>query len=149
MGTSLRGYNINASVLINQKFIECHVAVFQSPSHVWCFVTPGAVACQASLSLIISQSLPSLYPLYWWCHPAISSSDTLFSFCPQSFPASGTFSNVSAVHIRWPKYWSFSFSISPSKCSRLISLKSNWFDVLAVQGTLRSLLQHHSLKASI
>ena len=65
--------------------------------------------------------------------PAISSSDALFSFCPQSFPASGIFSNESAVHIRWPKYWSFSFSISPSsECSGFISLKIDWFDLLAV-----------------
>ena len=70
---------------------------------------------------------------------------TLFSFCPQSFPASGTFP-MRWHHIRWSKHWSFSFSINPSnKHSRLISLETGWFD-LAVQGTLRSLLQHHSAK---
>ena len=85
-------------------------------------------------------------PLYQWCHPAISSSDALFSFYAQSFPASGIIP-MSAVHIRWLKYWSFNFSISPTnEYSGLISFKIYWFD-LAVQGTLRSLLQHYSLKA--
>jgi len=84
---------------------------------------------------------PSSWPLYRWCQPAISSSDALFSFCLQSFPGSGTCSNESAVHIRWPKYWSFSLSISPSnEYSGLISLKIDWFGLLAVQRTLRSLL---------
>ena len=93
---------------------------------------------------------PSSCPLHWWCHPAISSSDTYFYFCLQFFPASGTFSNESAVHIRWPKYWNFSFSISPSsEYSGMISLKIDWFNLIAVQGTFRNLLQHHSLKASI
>ena len=78
-------------------------------------------------------------PLSRWCHPAISSSDVLFSFCLQSFPASGS-SNQSALQIRWPKYWSFSFSISPSnEYSGLISFRIDWFDFLAVQGTLKSL----------
>ena len=89
---------------------------------------------------------PSSSPLYWWCHPDISYSDTLFSFCPHSFPASGTFLE-SAVHIRWPKYWSFSFSTSPSKdYLGLISLKIGWFDLVAVQRSLRSLLKHHSIQ---
>ena len=92
---------------------------------------------------------PSSFSLHQWCHPVISSSDTLFSFCPQSFPASGTFPMMS-VHIRWPKHWSFSFTISPfSEYSGLISLKIDWFDLLAVQGTFKSLLQHYSSKASI
>ena len=74
---------------------------------------------------------PSSCPSHRWCHPAISSSDALFSFCPQSFPVTD-FSNESAVYIRWPKYWSFSFSISPSKeYSGLISLKIDWFHLLA------------------
>jgi len=165
---------------------------------------------------------PSSCPLHWWCRPAISSSDTLFSFCPQSFPTSGTFpmshlfasvhfsfkcsvlsdslwlhgqqhtrlpcpsptlraclnscpssqwchpiissllplpsifpsirvfSSESVLCIRWRKYWSFSFSISPSsEYSRLISFRIDWFDLLTVQGTLESLLQHRSSKASI
>ena len=88
-------------------------------------------------------------PWSWWCHPAISSSVVPFSSCLQSLPAS-VFSNESTLHIRWPKYWSFSFSISPSiEHPGLISLRMDWLDLLAVQGTLKSLLQHHSSKASI
>ena len=84
-----------------------------------------------------------------WCHPAISSSVILFSSCPQSLPAS-VFSNESTLHMRWPKYWSFSFSIIPSKeIPGLISFRMYWLELLAVQGTLKSLLQHHSSKASI
>ena len=84
-----------------------------------------------------------------WCHPAISFSVIPFSSCPQSFPASGSF-QMSVLPIRWPKYWSFSFSINPSnKYSGLISFRMEWLDLLAVQGTLKSLLQHHSSKASI
>ena len=72
-----------------------------------------------------------------------------FSSCLQSFPASGSFFNESALHIRWPKYWSFSFSISPSnEYSGLISFRMDWFYLLAVQGTLKSLLQHHISKTS-
>ena len=83
-----------------------------------------------------------------WCHTTISSSVVPFSSCLQSFPR--VFSNESALHIRWPKYWSFSFSISPSnKYSGLISFRMGWFDILAVGGTLKSLLQHHSSKASL
>ena len=93
--------------------------------------------------------LLSLCPWRWWCHPTISSSVISFSFCLRSFSASGTFSNESALHIRWPKYWSFSFSISPSSgYSGLISFRIKKLDLLAVQGTLRS-IQHHSSKASI
>ena len=88
-------------------------------------------------------------PLSRWCHPAISSSVVPFSFCPQSLPASESFP-MSQLCVRWPKYWSFSFSISPSKeYPRLISFRMDWLDLLAVQGTLKSLLQHHSSKASI
>ena len=90
-----------------------------------------------------------LRPLSQWCHPAISSSVVPFSFYPQSLPAS-VFSNESTLRMRWPKYWSFSFSIIPAKeISGLISSRMNWLDLLAVQGTLKSLLQHHSSKASI
>ena len=85
----------------------------------------------------------------WWCHPAISSSVVPFSSCPQSLPAS-VFSNESALHMKWPKFWSFSLSISPSnEHPGLISCRMDWLDLLAVQGTLKSLLQHHSSKASI
>ena len=89
-------------------------------------------------------------PLSWWCHPTISSSVVPFSSCLQSFSGSGVFSNESTLRIRWPKYWSFSFNISPSnEYSGLISFRMNLLDFLAVQGTLKSLLQHHSSKASI
>ena len=88
---------------------------------------------------------PNPCPSSRWCHPTISSSVIPFFSCPQSSPASGFFSNESALHIRWPKYWSFSFNISPfSEYSRLISFWIDWLDLLAVQGTLKSLLQHHS-----
>ena len=91
-------------------------------------------------------------PLSWWCHPTMSSSVVPFSSCLQSFPASGSFPwcEESALHIRWPRYWSFSFNISPSnEHSGLISFRMDWLDLLAVQRTLKSLLQHHSSKASI
>ena len=89
-------------------------------------------------------------PSSQWCHPTISSSVIPFSSCLQSFPASGFFSNESVLCIRWPKYWSFSFSISPSnEYSGLISFRMDWLDFLAVQGILKSLLEHHSSKVSI
>ena len=88
-------------------------------------------------------------PLRQWCHPTFSSSVVPFSSCPQSFPASGSFP-MSQLCIRWPKYWTFSFNISPSnEYSGLISFRMDWLDLLAVQGTLKSLLQHHSSKVSI
>jgi len=89
-------------------------------------------------------------PLNWWCHPTISSPVIPFSSLPSIFPSITVFSNESALHIRWPKCWSFSFNISPSnEYSGLISFRMDWLDLLAVQGTLQSLLQHHSSKASI
>ena len=89
------------------------------------------------------------YPLSRWCHPTISSSVIPFSSSLQSFPASG-FSNGSVLHIRWPKYWSFSSNISPSnEYSGLISFRIDWLDLLAVQGTLKNLLQHHRSRTSI
>ena len=88
-------------------------------------------------------------PLSQWCHPTISTFVILFS-CHQSFPSINIFSNELALHIRWPRFWSFGFSISPSsEYSGLISLSIDWFHLLAVQGTLKSLLQHHSSKTSI
>ena len=86
-------------------------------------------------------------PLSRWCHPAISSSVVPFFSCLQSFPAQ-VFCKESVLHIRWPKYWSFSISPS-SEYSGLISFAMDWFGLLAVQGTLKSFLQHHSSKASI
>ena len=93
---------------------------------------------------------PNPCPLSQWCHPVISSSVVPFSSFPQSLQASGSFQIESTLHIRWPKYWHFSFNISPSnEHPGLISFRMDWLDLLAVQGTLKSLLQHHSSKASI
>ena len=87
-------------------------------------------------------------PLSWWCHPTIWSCHPLL--LPLIFPSIRVFSSESILRIRWPKYWSFSFSISLSnEYSALISFRIDWFDLLAVQGTLRSLLLHHSSKASV
>ena len=119
-------------------------------SRVRLFVTPWTAPHQASLSFAISQGLLKLMsiesimpsnPLIL-CHP-------LF-LLPSIFPSIRVFSNEFVLCIRWPKYWSFSFSISPSnEFSRLISFRIDWFDLLAVQGTLKSLFQHYSSKASI
>ena len=112
-------------------------------------MTPWTTARQASLSIINSQSLPKLMSIesvmpsnhLILCHPL---------FLPSIFPSIRVFSNESALHIRWPKYWSFSFNISPSnEHSGLISFRMDWLDLLVVHGTLKSLLQHHSSKASI
>ena len=116
-------------------------------SYVWLFATPWTAACLASLSFIISGSL-----LKFMFIELMMPSNHLILCCllllPSIFPSIRVFSNESALHIRWPKYWSF--SISPSnEYSGLISFRIYWFDLLAVQGTLKSLLQHHSLKASI
>ena len=92
---------------------------------------------------------PNPCPFSQWCHPNISSSVVPFSSCPQSFPASGSFP-VSQLFTTWPKFWSFSFSISPSnEHPGLIPFRMDWLDLPAVQRTLKSLLQHHSSKASI
>ena len=102
--------------------------------------------CPSSTPGVHTDSRPSSQ----WCHPAISSSAVPFSSCPQSPTSIRVFSNESTLHMRWPKYCSFSCSIIPSKeISRLISFRMDWLDLLAVQGTLKSLLQHHSSKASI
>ena len=101
--------------------------------------------CQSPTSGVHSDPHPSSQ----WCHPAISSSVVPFSSCLQSFPPS-VFSSESVLCIRWANYWSFSFSIRPSnEYSGLISFRTDCFDLLAVQGTLKSLLQHHSSKSSI
>ena len=101
--------------------------------------------CQSSTPEVHSNSCPSS----WCCHPAISSSVVPCSSCLQSLPES-VFSKESTLHMRWPKYWSFSFSINPSnEHTGLISFRMDQLDLLAVQGTLKSLLQHHSSKASI
>ena len=122
----------------------------QSFSHVWLFVTLWTAAYQASLSITNSWSLLKLMSIasvmlsncFILCHPLL--------LLPSIFSSIRVFSNESVLRIRWPKYWSFSFSISPSnEYSGLISIRMDWLDLLAVQGTLKSLLQHHSSKASI
>ena len=122
----------------------------QSLSHVRLFATPWTAACQASLSITNSRSLLKLMFI-----ELVMPSNHLILCCPlllppSVFPSIRVFSIESVLHISWPKYWSFSFSISPSnEYSGLISFRMDWLDLVAVQGTLRSLLQHHSLKASI
>ena len=122
----------------------------QSLSRVRLFVTPWIAAHQASLSITNSQSLPKLMSIesvmpsnhLIFCRP--------FLLLPSILPSIRVFSNESALPMRWPKYWNFSFSISPSNDHPgLISFRMDWLDLLAVQATLKSLLQHHSLKASI
>ena len=101
-------------------------------------------------SLLSSRVCSNSCPLSQWCHPTISSSVTPLLLLPSVFPSIRAFSNESALHIRWPKFYSFRFSISlSSEYSGLISFRIDWFDLLAVQGTLKSLLQHHNSKASI
>ena len=122
----------------------------QSLSHVQLFATPWTAAHQASLSITNSQSLPKLMSI-----KSVMPSNHLI-LCrplllpPSIFPSIRVFSDESVLHIRWPKYCSFSVSISPSnEHPGLISFRMDWLDLLAVQGTLKSLLQHHSSKASI
>ena len=129
-------YNVNSSV--------------QYLSRVWLFATPWLAAHQASLSITNSRSLPKLMSIgsvmpssyIILCRPLL--------LLPPIPPSIKVFSNESILRMRWPKYWSFSFSISPSnEHPGLISFRMDWLDLLAVQGTLKSLLQHHNSKASI
>ena len=122
----------------------------QSLSHVQLFATPWTVACQASLSITNSWSLLKLMSI----ELVMPSSHLILCYAllllPSIFPSIRVFSNELALPIRWPKYWNFSFSISPSNdYSVLISFRIDWLDALAVQGTLKSHLQYHSSKASI
>ena len=119
-------------------------------SRVWLFVTPWTAALQASLSITNSRSPPKLMSIesvmpsnhLILCRPLL--------LLPSIFPSIRVFSNESALRIRWPKYWSFSFNMRPSnEHPGLISFRMDWLDLLAVQGTLKSLLQHHSSKASV
>ena len=113
-------------------------------------MTPWTAACQASLSFTISWSLLKLMSV-----ESVMQSNHLIFCCPllllpSIFPSISVFSNESALCIRWPKYWSCSFNISPSnEYSGFISFKIGWLDLLAVEGTLKNLLQHHNLKASV
>ena len=126
------------------------LVVVQSLSHVQLLATPWTAACQPSQSFTVSQSVLKLISI-----ELVMPSNHLILCCPLLFlpcicPSIRVFSYELALHIRWPKYWSFSFSISPSnEYSGLISFRMDCFDLLAVQGTLKSLLHHHSSKASI
>ena len=128
----------------------CKLRSVQSLSRVRLVTTPWTAACQASLFITNSRSslrlisielvMPSSHLIL--CRPLL--------LLPQSPPSIRVFSNELTLHMRWPKYWSFSFSISPSdEHPRPISFRMDWLDILEVQGTLKSLLQHHSSKASI
>ena len=126
------------------------ISSVQSLSRVWLFATPQTAARQASLSITNSCSLLKLM----FIELMIPSNHLILCppllLLPSIFSSIRVFSNQSVLHIRWSKYWSFSFSISPSsEYSGLMSFKMDWLDLLAVQGTLKSLLQHHSSKASI
>ena len=113
-------------------------------------LTQGLAAHQSLLSFTVSQSLPKFMSIELvmisnyliLCHPLL--------LLPRIFPNTGIFSNKSVLRIRWPKYWCFSFSISPSnEYSGLISFRIDWFDLLGIQGSLKNLLQHHDLKISV
>ena len=129
--------------------IDTSVSV-QLLSRVWLFVTPWTAAHQTYLPITNSLSSLKLMSI-----ESVMPSNHLILCCPHLlppsiFPSIWVFSNESALRIRWPKYWSFSFSISPSsEYSGLISFRTDWLDLLAVRGTIKSLLQHHSSKASI
>ena len=134
----------------SSKLYSCIDHSVQSLSSVQLFETLWTAACQASLSITDSRSVPKLRSI-----ELVMPSNHLilyrpFLFLPSIFTSIRVFSNESALCIRWPKYWSLSFNISPSnEHSGLISFRMDWFDPLAVQGTLKSLLQHHSSKASV
>ena len=132
-----------------QELWKIMFSFIQSLSHVWLFATPWTEACQPSLSITNSWSLLKLMSIKLviqsnhliLCHPLL---------LPSILSSIKIFFSESVLHIRCPKYWSFSFSISPSnEYSGLISFRTDWFELLAVQGTLMSLLQHHSSKASV
>ena len=136
--------DVSTFQLVPPKSQFCSV---QSLTHVRLFATPWTVARQASLFITNSRSLLKLMSIesvrpsnhLILCHPLL--------LPPSIFPSIRVFSNESALHIRWSKYWSFNFNISPSnEYSGLISFRMDWLDLLAVQGTLKSLLQHHSSK---
>ena len=140
----------NTSLSSPINILHWALVSLQSLSCVWLFATPWTIAHQASLSFTNSRSLLKLMSIELvmasnyliLCHSLL--------FLPSIFPSIRVFSTESILHIRWPKYWSFSFNISPSnEYSGLISFRIDWIDLLGVQGTLKSLLQHHSLKAAI
>ena len=132
-----------------QTILSVQFSSVRSLSRVRLFATPWTAACQASLSITNSWSLLRLMSI-----ESVMPSSYLILCCPllppSIFPSIRVLSNKSALHIRWSKYWSFSFNISPSKeLPGLISFRMDWLDILAVQGSLKTLLQHHSSKAKI
>ena len=140
--------NSSEDVTILNIYVPNQFSSVQLLSPVQLFATPWTAACQTSLSITNLQSLPRLMSI-----ESVMPSNHLILCCPllppSIFPSIRVFSNESFLHIRWSKYWSFSFNISPSnEHSGLISLRMDWLDLLAVQGTLKILLQHHSSKAS-
>ena len=143
-------YTFSSQSLLLLLLVYIQFSSLHSLSCVWLFATPWTAACQASLFITNSQSLLKLMSIQSempsnhliLCRPLL--------LLPSIFPSIRVFSNESILHIRWPKDWSFSFSISPSKeHPGLIFFRINWLDLLVVLGTLKSLLQHHSSKASI
>ena len=154
MGNSLAQLMLWKKISISRgAFLTCYMWLSSSVqllSRVWLFATPWTAACQASLSITNSQSSIKLMSI-----KSEMPSSRLILCCPLFLlppipPSIRVFSNESTLHMRWPKYWSFSFSISPSsEHPGLISFRMDWLDLLAVQGTLKSLLQHHSSRASI
>ena len=130
--------------------ILCWISSVKLLLCVWLFPTPWTAACQAYLSITNSRSLLKLMSIELvmpsnhliLCHPLL--------LLPSIFPSIRVFSSESILHFRWPKYWSFSFNISPSnEYSGLISFRMDWLNLPVLQGTLKSLLQHHSSKASV
>ena len=167
MSSNIRWINVYRCFLIELSYIAIKILISPIPyfqnclqvsqfssiqllSHVRLFATPWTAALQASLSNSNSQSLLKLMSI-----ESVMPSNVLILYHPllfllSVFPCIRVFSNESVLHIRWPKYWSFNFSISPfNEYSGLISFSMDWFDLLPVQGTLKCLLQHHSSKASI
>ena len=152
-GSCIAGGFFTDSLLLNHwgsPISNYQFSSVQSLSRVWLFATPWITARQASLSITKSRSLLRLMSI-----ESVMPSSHLILCCPLLLlppipPSIRVFSNESSLHMRWPKYWSFSFSISPSnEHPGLFSFRMDWLDLLAVQGTLNSLLQHHSSKASI
>ena len=137
-------------VMLKKQKLDSSVKSVQSLSRVWLFATSWIAACLASLFITNSRSLLRLMPI----ELVMPSSNLILCrpllLLPQIPPSIMVFSNESGLRIRWPKYWSFNFSISPSnEHPGLISFRMDWLDLLAVQGTLKSLLKHHSSKVSI
>ena len=144
------GGNMNSHSSTGKSIWLHQFSSVQSLSRIWLFATPWTSVSQASLSITNSRSLPKLMSIKLvmpsshliLCRPLL--------LLPSIFPSIRVFSNESALCIRWPKYWSFSFNISPSnEPPGLISFRMDWLDLLAIKETLKSLLQHHSSKASI